>query len=188
MAAWVPGRALFLAESFVAVDFETANRAGGVSACQVALVRVERGAVTARFDSLIRPPAGFDRFEFSWLHGIFAEDVRDAPSWGDLEHAVAEFAGDLPMYAHNAPFDAGVWRDLDSYYRTFSRPTDFFCSYRTAKRIVPGLVNYKLPTVTRHLVPSFELDHHRAGSDAEACGLIVAALQAMPGAAGMLGR
>ena len=42
---------------------------------------------------------------------------------------------------------------------------------------MPGLVNYKLPTVTAHLAPDFELDHHSADSDAEACALIVAALQ-----------
>lgn len=38
--------------------------------------------------------------------------------------------------------------------------------------------NYKLPTVTKALVPGFKLNHHEASSDAEACGLIIAALQA----------
>lgn len=81
------------------------------------------------------------------------------------------------MFAHNASFDAGVWSGLDGFFQTRTRPAGFYCSYRTARHLVPGLANYKLPTVTAHLVPGYRLDHHRADSDAEACALIVAALQ-----------
>lgn len=42
---------------------------------------------------------------------------------------------------------------------------------------MPGLVNYKLPTVVGACAPDFRLTHHTADSDAEACALIVAALQ-----------
>lgn len=176
-SSWVAPPEVLALPSFVAVDFETANRQGGESACQIALVKISGGRVVERASMLIKPPPGFDRFEFTYLHGISARDVRRSPMWPDIAAWVAGFHGGLPVFAHNAAFDARVWRELDAFFGTQSLPQSFFCSYRTAQRMVPGLENYKLPTVTKALVPGFTLKHHRADSDAEACALVVAALQ-----------
>ena len=176
-SSWVAPPEVLALPSFVAVDFETANRQGGESACQIALVKISSGRVVERASTLIKPPPGFDRFEFTYLHGISAHDVRRSPMWPDIAAWVAGFHGGLPVFAHNAAFDARVWRELDAFFGTQSLPQSFFCSYRTAQRMVPGLENYKLPTVTKALVPGFTLKHHRADSDAEACALVVAALQ-----------
>lgn len=173
----VAPKRVLAAPRFVAVDFETANRQSGVSACQIALAKVHHGQVVERFASLIKPPSGFDSFEFTYLHGISARDVRHSPSWLDIATDVDRFVAGMPVYAHNAQFDRKVWSELDSFFGTNTRPAEFYCSYRTAKRLVPGLENYKLPTVTHALVPGFQLNHHEAGSDAEACALIIAALQ-----------
>lgn len=173
---WIAPEEALSSPSFVAVDFETANT-NRESACQVALVKVASGRVVDRYATLLSPPRGFDHFRFTYLHGIRALDVRDAPSWAEVASEVTAFTNGLPMYAHNATFDANVWRGLDEFFHTTTFPSEFYCSYRTARRLLPGLVNYKLPTVTAHLVPGFRLDHHRADSDAEACALIVAALQ-----------
>lgn len=163
--------------SFVAVDFETANRAGGISACQIALVRFIDDEPVDTLNTLIRPPAEYSRFEFTYIHGITAADVVDAPTWDDIAWDVARFAADDPVWAHNSAFDLGVWRALDAYYGTTSAPETIFCSYKTARKFVPGLPNYKLPTVTKHFAPDFELNHREAGADAEACGLIVSGLR-----------
>lgn len=176
-SSWVAPPEVLALPSFVAVDFETANRQGGESACQIALVKISGGRVVERASTLIKPPPGFERFEFTYLHGISARDVRRAPMWPDISSWVAGFHGGLPVYAHNAAFDARVWRELDAFFGTRTLPQSFFCSYRTAQHMVPGLENYKLPTVTKALVPGFKLNHHRADSDAEACALVVAALQ-----------
>lgn len=176
-SSWVAPPEVLALPSFVAVDFETANRQGGESACQIALVKISGGRVVERASTLIKPPPGFERFEFTYLHGISARDVRRAPMWPDIVSWVAGFHGGLPVYAHNAAFDARVWRELDAFFGTRTLPQSFFCSYRTAQHMVPGLENYKLPTVTKALVPGFTLNHHRADSDAEACALVVAALQ-----------
>lgn len=173
---WIAPQEALASPSFVAVDFETANTSRE-SACQVALVKVTSGQVVERYSTLLSPPRGFDYFKFTYLHGIGAQDVTRAPSWAQIAGEVADFTEGLPMYAHNATFDANVWRGLDAFFHTATFPSQFYCSYRTAQRLVPGLVNYKLPTVTAHLVPGFELDHHQADSDAEACALIIAALQ-----------
>lgn len=173
---WVAPRDVIHSPTFVAVDFETANK-DKASACQIALVKVSAGVVVDKYATLLKPPPGCDHFEFTYLHGISANTVRRAPRWDEVAPQVAAFSAGVPMFAHNAPFDAGVWRSLDAHFGTATLPDDFFCTYRTAKQLVPGLPNYKLPTVTEALVPGFVLDHHDAGSDAEAAGLIVAALQ-----------
>ncbi len=176
-ARLIPPVEELLEAEFVAVDFETANRKGGVSACQVALVRVQGGRVVEKYDTFLRPPSGWDHFEFTYLHGISRRETQDAPTWVQAAPTVQDFVGTAPVYAHNATFDARVWRDLDQYFSLRTVPTRFFCTYRMARRALPGLENYKLPTVVRRCSPQFQLDHHRAGSDAEACALIVAALQ-----------
>ena len=47
----------------------------------------------------------------------------------------------------------------------------FVCSYRLAKLALPGLINYKLKTLTKEL--NIKLEHHNALSDAKASGLIL---------------
>lgn len=173
----IPDNRDLLESEFVAVDFETANRMGGVSACQIALVKVRDGRIVDRCASLIKPPLGWDRFEFTALHGIGPSTVRQAPMWSELAQVVADFVGGSPVWAHNSSFDSKVWTELDGHFGTSTLPSRFYCSYRTARRLLPGLENYKLPTVTKACAPEFSLDHHRAESDAEACALIVAALQ-----------
>lgn len=135
------------------------------------------GRVVDRLVTLLSPPVGWDHFEFSYLHGISAEHTRGAPDWGQVAGQVACFTASLPVFAHNAQFDARVWRQLDDFFATSSYPERFYCTYRTAQWLIPGLPNYRLPTVTRVCAPDFVLNHHRADSDAEACAMIVAALQ-----------
>lgn len=55
---FIPSPSQIAEPSFVAVDFETANRMGGVSACQVAMVKVCDGQIVDRLNTLIRPPKG----------------------------------------------------------------------------------------------------------------------------------
>lgn len=162
--------------TFVAVDFETANR-NAASACQIAMVLVNGGKVIDRYSTYLKPPSDCGHFEYTNLHGIGKKEVLSAPTWLDVAAAVSQFVGDSPVWAHNSSFDSRVWRALDEYYGTCTLPARFYCSYRTSKEIIPGLENYKLPTVLRECDPGFYLDHHRADSDAEACARIVCALQ-----------
>ncbi len=178
-ASWVATREILLQPKFIAVDFETANRQGGLSACQISLSKVSDGQIIDRFTSFICPPPGYQHFDFTYLHGIDYDDVADAPTWSKLRTPIADFAEGLTLYAHNASFDAGVWKRLDQFIGYDLPLGDFYCTYRTTKSLIPGLVNYKLPTVVSHLVPNYRLNHHRADSDADACALIVVALQNM---------
>ncbi|AOZ73475.1 DNA polymerase III subunit epsilon [Boudabousia tangfeifanii] len=173
----MPTPAQLLVPSFVAVDFETANRAGAESACQIALVSVVEGQIAGRYTTYLLPPEEYGHFEFTYLHGIDEETVANAPTWHEVAEDIADFVDQRPVYAHNASFDQGVWRALDRYYQLETMPPEFYCSYRTAQKLVPNLINYKLPTVVHALDPAFNLDHHQADSDAEACARIIIALQ-----------
>ena len=68
--------------SWVAIDFETANALRG-SPCSVGLVKVKEGQIVEEWSSLIRPPDGRDHFDAfnTAIHGITADQVRDAPGW-----------------------------------------------------------------------------------------------------------
>ena len=170
---------------FTAIDFETANGFRG-SACAVGLVRVRDGRMAERAAWLMRPPAGFDRFDprNTRIHGIRAEQVADAPRFAEVHERIAEFVGADVLVAHNAAFDVGVIEsglevsgcDVPAY--------DYTCSLTLARRVY-DLASYALPSAAREagFTPG---RHHDALADAEACAAIlidVAARTCAPGAA-----
>ncbi|MGB8699036.1 MAG: 3'-5' exonuclease [Thermosynechococcaceae cyanobacterium] len=160
-------------QTFVAIDFETANRSPD-SACALGMVRVEDNRIVERSYHLIRPPQ--KRFEFTAIHGIVWRDVAKAQTFGELWTNFETFlAGADFLAAHNATFDQGVlFACCDAY--GIERPTvPFLCTVKLARktwRVFPT----KLPDVCAHL--GINLDHHQALSDAEACAQIVIAASA----------
>jgi DNA polymerase-3 subunit epsilon len=174
-----------MSQSFVAIDFETANSFRG-SPCQIGLVRVIDGVVDANYSSLIKPPPGRDHFDGfnSMLHGIRATDVRDAPEMPEVMSALADFRGDLPLVAHNASFDMGVLRDsLDAYGHPYPN-ADYFCTLVLSRRVL-DLMSYSLPNVASHFGIALG-EHHRADADALACAQIAMRLADEKGASGLL--
>jgi len=85
--------------------------------------------------------------------------------------AFAEFCGDEIMVAHNAPFDAQF---LTADIKRFESPAPRGIVLDTlplARKVFPGLINYKLGTLVKHLkIPSAEF--HRAEEDATYCGVL----------------
>jgi DNA polymerase-3 subunit epsilon len=159
--------------SFVAIDFETANHSRD-SACAVGLTACSGGRVDASRQFLIRPPTR--EFVFTYIHGLDWEDVRDAPTFGDLWPTLRPYLQDADfLVAHNAPFDRGVLRACCDSYGVDVPETPFECTVRIA-RSVWGIYPTKLPDVCARL--DIPLRHHDAGSDAEACARI--ALAARP--------
>ncbi len=156
--------------SFVAIDFETADRQRD-SACAVGLVRVDGARITARQHRLIRPPRR--EFEFTYIHGIDWKAVRDQPVFGDVWRDVAPLLDGADfLAAHNAPFDRSVLRACCEGAGLAPPAIDFQCTVRLARErwdIRPTT----LPDVCRHL--RIPLQHHDALSDAEACARIVLA-------------
>lgn len=165
--AW--GRALWReAPTFVALDVETANRRRD-SACAVGAVRVERGVVVERYQSLIRPPTR--HFEFTGLHGIGWRDVAHAPGfravWSELR-ALSEGVDFLA--AHNASFDAGVLDACCDHHGLPRFDQRYECTVALARRVW-DIHPTRLDCVADAL--GIPLRHHEAMSDAQACADIV---------------
>jgi DNA polymerase III subunit epsilon len=156
--------------SFVAIDFETADR-GPDSACAVGLVRVVGAEIVERTHFLIRPPR--QAFLFSYVHGITWARVAKEPTFADLWPQIdAQLRGVDFVAAHNASFDRSVLRACCEQARLPVPEVRFECSLRLA-RAAWGLQQNRLPDLCRHL--GISLRHHDALSDAEACAHIVIA-------------
>lgn len=150
---------------FVAFDLETTGFLPGVDRIvEVGAVRFVNGEVDAVFSTLVNPersiPAGA-----SAVNGIRDEMVLGKPKIEELLAPLTEFCGDDLMVAHNAPFD---FQFLVSDYKRFEVPTPkglVLCTFSMAKKVYPGLANYKLGTLVQHL----QIDakgFHRAEADA----------------------
>jgi len=159
--------------AFVAIDFETANRAAD-SACAVGVVKVVAGRVVDREVRRIRPPS--PHFAFTHIHGLTWAHVREAPDFGAVWPTLLPLLkGAAFIAAHNAPFDRSV---LTACCRTYGHAPPhqpFVCTVQLARaqwRIYPT----RLPDVCRRL--GLDLNHHEALSDALACAGIVIRAQA----------
>lgn len=158
------------APSFTAIDFETANFYPN-SACALGLVRVDRGRITRRAYLLIRPP--FRWFQFTALHGISWATVSGKSSFAELWPRIRGFFRGIDfLAAHNASFDSRVLRSTCAWYGLDLPWLPFECTVRIA-RSTWGLRPTTLSHVAQFL--GLRLDHHHAGSDAEACARIVLA-------------
>ena len=158
--------------TFVAIDFETATHRRD-SACAVGLAAGCNGRVVLARTYLIRPPTA--QFTFTDLHGLDWEDVRDAPTFGDLWPTLRAWIDNAEfLAAHNAAFDRSVLLACCARYRLRAPRIPFLCTVQLA-RAQWGIRPTKLPDVCRQL--RILLRHHDAGSDAEACARIVRAAQ-----------
>lgn len=157
-------------ESFVAIDFETANQYRS-SVCSVGIVVVEQGIIRDSFYQLIKPNPNFYCRWATDIHGIGYWDTINEQSFPEVWENIAGRIADLPFVAHNSPFDEGCLKAVHALYEMPYPDYQFYCTCRASRRIFPHLVNHRLHTVSSHI--GFELrDHHNALADAEACARI----------------
>ena len=156
----------------VAIDFETANESR-TSACSIGVAWIEDGRVVETEEHLIRPrELRFNPFNTA-VHGLRAEDVAGAPEFPEVWRRFDRRLEGRLVLAHNASFDISVLRHtLDDYGLVWPACT-YLCTVVLARKAWPQLAAHKLNYLAAHL--GIALDHHRAGSDAEACGRIALA-------------
>lgn len=164
---------------FVAIDFETADPKRD-SACAVGVVVVENGEIVDREYRLIRPPRKKFNPYCVRVHGIHWEDVCDEPTFGEIWPEIEPlFEGADFIVAHNAAFDKSVLHTCCRESGRIAPVQPFLCTVQLSRKTWELACN-KLNAVCEFL--GIDLNHHHAGSDAEACALIaVNGLRENPG-------
>lgn len=154
---------------FIAFDLETTGTVAGVDQIvEIGAVRFQNGEPVALFSTLVDPgipiPPGA-----SAVNGIKDEMVRGQPKIETLLEPLCAFCEDIPLVAHNANFDAQF---LIADFKKHEFPTPrgvILDTLPMARKVFPGLPNYRLGTLVQHLkIPAGTF--HRAEDDATACG------------------
>ena len=159
---------------YLALDFETGN-ASPLSACALGASVFEDNQLVDEKISLIRPPECVGRFHWGnvRVNHIKEKMVADAPSFAEVWEPLADIAEGSVIVCHNAMFDTNVLCSCLAHYGLKMPECRYLCTVKVSKRVWPELENHKLDTVSAAL--HIDLNHHEAGSDARAAGLILQA-------------
>jgi len=156
---------------FIAIDFETAVYNPN-SAISIGLVRYRDHQPVDTYYSLIRPPRLYIRPDFTRIHGLSADDVRDAPDFMYLwENGIRDFLTDAPLAAHNAAFDMRVLRAVLEWYGLPVPELRYFCTCNLARNTWPGFKSYALTALAARF--NITYNAHNALDDAMTCGKLV---------------
>ncbi len=154
---------------FIAFDLETTGTVAGVDQIvEIGAVRYINNQPEGTFSTLVDPkrsmPAGATA-----VNGITDDMLVGKPLIEDLLEAFAEFCSDLPLVAHNAPFDTQFLKaDIEKHELPGPRGV-VLDTLPISRKVFPGLANYKLGTLIQHLdLPAGQF--HRAEEDASYCG------------------
>ncbi len=156
-------------KSFVAIDFETANQHRSI--CSMGVVIVKNGIITDRFYSLVKPEPNFYCYWATECHGLTKKDTNNAENFPEVWSNIVGRIKNLPLVAHNSPFDEGCLKESYERYNMKYPYFQFYCTLKKARQVIPNLPNYQLDTVSKHLGFTLE-NHHNALADAEACAFI----------------
>lgn len=156
--------------SFAAIDFETANQYR-TSVCSVGVVVVRDREIVDTFYSLIRPEPEFYSYWNTQVHGITYTDTENASIFPHVWQQIEPLIQDLPLIAHNKSFDESCLKACFRTYQMDYPDYEFLCTLKSSRKLIKGLSNYQLQTVSAHC--GFNLNnHHHALADAEACAQI----------------
>ena len=156
--------------NFISIDFET-GMYKQESACSIGLVKYQDGKETDSFYSLIKPPELYIRPDFTEIHGLTVEDVKDAPSFAELWAIINAFISDYPLAAHNAEFDMGVLRSVLDWYNIPVPAFRYFCTADLSRRIWPEIESHALTALAENFNIIYKA--HNALDDARTCGKLV---------------
>lgn len=159
---------------YIALDFETGN-ASRLSACALGVSIFEDQTPAGEVVTLIKPPAQVGKFHWGnvRVNHIKESMVVDAPTFDIVWRELADRVDGSVLVCHNAMFDTAVLCACLAHYHLPVPDCRYVCTVKVAQRVWPQLVNHKLDTVAGAL--GIALNHHEAGSDARAAGLILQA-------------
>lgn len=160
---------------FAAVDVETTGFSAhrGERICEIAIVDFTAERVENRFCTVINPERDIP-WRISQVHGIDNRLARKAPTFEQIAGTLAYLLKGRILIAHNAGFDAGF---IKAEFERLGVPTEIprICTLKSSRKLLHGLPNMQLATVSRHLGhPPFA--KHTALADADACAKVMISL------------
>lgn len=162
-----------LNQPFVVFDLETTGLSSqNNEIIEIGAVRIENGVVTDRYETFVHPKGPFPE-AIQKLTGITPQMLQNAPNESEAVTDFLNWTNGQVLIAHNAHhFDM-------LFLKEAAKKAGAVCSNAyidtlpLAQALYPGLSNYKLDTIGRHLsIPDFQ--HHRADEDAQALAQIFA--------------
>ncbi len=158
---------------FIAFDLETTGiQPKSDAIVEIGAVRFDGAEPVGSFCSLINPGRPIPP-EASAVNGITDEMVADQPAVETVLADFAAFCGDLPLVAHNAPFDFKFLLGAVETHKAKAPSGIVLDSCALARVVFPGQINYKLGTLVQHF--GFPVgDFHRAEIDSVHCGRLFA--------------
>lgn len=154
---------------FIAFDLETTGFLPGVDQIvEIGAVRFNNGVVEAVFSTLVDPKRDIPEAA-SKVNGITNDMLAGKPTVDTLLEPFAEFCGDDIIIAHNANFDAQFLTADITKFESSAATNVIIDTLSMARKVLPGLPNYKLGTLVQHFgIPT--TNFHRAEEDATYCG------------------
>lgn len=154
------------ARCYAVVDVETTGGTGEQDRItEIAIVKVQHGAVIGSYSSLVYPQRQIPTF-ITRLTGISQAMVATAPCFHEIAEEVMQQLAGCIFVAHNVRFDYGFVR-AELQRAGFSLQLPQLCTVVESRRYFPGLKSYGLAALTAH----FDINlttHHRALADATA--------------------
>lgn len=159
-------------DDVVVFDTETTGLAWHDRLVEVGAVRLQRGAVVARWSTLVDPrrpiPAATTQ-----VHGLTDAMVRGAPPAREALEGLRRFSEGALLAAHYAVYDRGIIAAECARAGLAPLRNPLYCTWRLAKSSLQGAPRFGLAHLATHLgLPSHAL--HRALPDAELAATVLA--------------
>lgn len=165
-----------LADTVVVLDFETTGLSTRMDrATEVAAVMLRDGRIVDQYQTLINAGVPISPM-VTQLTGITNAMLRGAPRPEEAFGRLREFIGTVPVVAHNASFDYGVYRAELARAGQRREPEPFLCTKLLSRRVLPGRSSYSLSPLAAELNVRYRSAAHRALADAEVCAQVLHAL------------
>ncbi len=155
--------------TYVVFDTETTgfNAAGGDQMIEIGAVKIKNGEIIDRFDELIDPKRHIpDKItELTCITDAMVSGCDDEEA---VTKRFLEWAGNLPMVAHNAKFDISFIEMSMKKYNLGTFKNTVIDTLELSRTLDQGYARHGLSAlVKRYNVPWEEDAHHRADYDAE---------------------
>ena len=158
-------------DQFIALDFETTGlQVETDRIIEVAAILFENGEPTKRFTTLVNPGIPIPEL-IEKITGITNQMVADAPREKDVVNDFFSFIGDLPIVAHNTPFDLSFLQAMASRYDKELLERKYYDTLTLSRAFLYFQPAHNLSAVSDYYNLSTE-SAHRAEYDTENCGQI----------------